>query len=213
MTDLVREKADCLLIGVTGGIASGKSTVSDMLESMGAKTIDFDLLARKIVQPGMPALMDIEKYFGSKILFPDKTLDRKKLSKIVFNDRAKLKKLEEFTHPRIYQLFLKQVAEIAEKGPGSVIQAVIPLLIEQNRQHLFDKIVVVYIPAREQIRRLAARDGISREDAVQILKSQAPIDDKLKHADFIVRNEGDLEKTRDQARALWKVLQIGQNFY
>jgi dephospho-CoA kinase len=195
-----------LLLGVTGGIASGKSTVSDMLAELGAPLIDFDLLARQVVEPGTPGLEQIVDYFGKQVLLPDGTLDRKKLSDIVFGDMEKRKKLESFTHPGIYDKFFEQVDRITKDKPDAIVQVSVPLLIELNLNFLFDKLLVVHISPELQVERLAARDGISQADAANILQAQLPIDDKLPFADFVIRNENSLEDTRAQVEALWRQL-------
>ncbi|MCD6224362.1 MAG: dephospho-CoA kinase [Deltaproteobacteria bacterium] len=195
-----------LLLGVTGGIAGGKTTVSKMLEELGAPIVDFDLIARKVVEPGKPAWKKIVEYFGKQVLQDNETLDRKKLSDIVFGDLEKRKKLESFTHPEIYDEFIEQVNQIASAIPDPVIQVVIPLLIEVNLPYMFDKILVVHIPQEMQIERLAQRDGISSAEAANILKSQLPIDDKIRFADFKINNTDSLEETEAQVKELWKTL-------
>jgi len=204
--DVLHGKDNRLLLGVTGGIASGKTTVASMLEELGAPVIDFDVLARQIVEPGNPAWKEIVDYFGKEILKEDGTVDRKKLSKIVFRDMEKRKKLEGFTHPLILEEFAKRVNEIAETDPSALIQVVIPLLIEQNLQYMFHKILVVYIPEKAQIERITKRDGISKEEAAVILKAQLPIEEKLGYADFVVNNEGSLVETKRQVEKLWHTL-------
>jgi len=194
------------LLAVTGGIASGKSTVSRMLGELGAPLIDFDLIARRVVEPGTPGLAKIVDYFGRQVLAVDGSLERKKLSDIVFGDPEKRKKLESFTHPLIFEEFFKQADEIAAKNPGAIIQVAVPLLIELGLQQMFDKVLVVYVPAEDQIERLAKRDGISREAAANILKAQLPIDEKLQFADFVVDNTNDLACTRHQVEGVWEQL-------
>jgi dephospho-CoA kinase len=205
-TKALKGKDNRLLLGVTGGIASGKTTVANMLKELGASTIDFDLIARQVVEPGKPAFRQIVDYFGKQVLLEDGTLDRKKLSKIVFQDLEKRKKLEDFTHPPIYEEFLKQVSEITDKDPGAIVQVVVPLLIESNLQYMFDKLLVVYIPQEQQIERLVERDGISREETADMLKAQLPIDEKLEYADFVVDNQGSVEETRKQVEDIWQIL-------
>ncbi|MBN1841925.1 MAG: dephospho-CoA kinase [Deltaproteobacteria bacterium] len=202
----IRGKDNRLLLGVTGGIASGKTAVSDVLQELGVPLIDFDLIARQVVEPGRPAFEKIVDYFGKQVLKEDGALDRKKLSKIVFRDLEKRKKLEAYTHPPIYEEFLKQVNEIAEKDPGAIIQVVVPLLIELNLQYMFHKLLVVHIPQEQQVERLAKRDGISKEEAANILKAQLPIDEKVGYADFVVHNEGSIEETRRQVEDIWERL-------
>ncbi|MCP4668533.1 MAG: dephospho-CoA kinase [Deltaproteobacteria bacterium] len=204
--EALRGKDNRLLLGVTGGIASGKTTVANMLQELGAPMIDFDVIARQVVEPGKPAWKEIIDYFGKQVLQEDDTLDRKKLSHIVFQDLEKRKKLEGFTHPRIGEAFLKQVDEIATKDPEAVIQVVVPLLLELNLQYQFHKLLVVYIPMELQVERLAERDGISEEEAANMLKSQLPIDEKVGYADFVIHNDGSLEDTRRQVEDLWEEL-------
>ena len=202
----IRGKDNRLLVGVTGGIASGKSTVARMLEELGAPVIDFDALSRSVVEPGKPAWKDIVAYFGEQVLLEDKTLDRKKISEIVFRDPEKRKKLEGFTHPRIYEDFRRLVKEYTEKDPEVIIQVVVPLLIEANLQYLFHKLLLVYIPQEKQIERLMDRDKISQEMAQNILTAQLPIDEKKGYADFIVDNSGSLEETKRQVGEVWQKL-------
>ena len=200
------KKGKFLLLGVTGGIASGKTTVANMLRELGAPIIDFDLIARQVVEPGKPAWKEIVEYFGKQVLKKDNSLDRKKVSKIVFRDMEKRKKLEGFTHPRIHEEFVKQVNEIAKKDPNAIIQVAIPLLIELNLQYMFHKTLVVYIPQEKQIERLIERDGISEDEARNILKAQLPIDEKVGYADFVIYNEKSLEETKRQVEDLWRTL-------
>ncbi len=202
----IRGEDGRLLVGVTGGIASGKSTVSSMLEELGAPMIDFDVIAKEVVEPGQPAYREIVEYFGKQVLSEDGRLDRKRLSSIVFRDMEKRKKLESFTHPRIFERFARRVNEIASRRPGSVIQVAVPLLLELNLQYMFHKILVVYIPAEEQIRRLAARDGISEEEASNMLRAQLPIEEKPGYADFVIDNSGSMEETRRQVKEIWETL-------
>lgn len=197
---------DHLLLGVTGGIASGKSTVSEMLRDLGSPLIDFDELARRVVEPGRPALKQIVDYFGSQVLKEDGTLDRKKLSGVVFNDMEKRKKLESFTHPAIYDEFFKDIHNVTEKQPDAVIQISVPLLIELNLQFLFDKLLVVYVPTQLQVERLAERDGITLAEAENTLKSQLSIEEKRCYGDFVIDNSGSLEETRKQVKEAWEAL-------
>ncbi len=195
-----------LVVGITGGIATGKSTVSEMLKELGSPLIDFDELARRVVEPGKPAWKQIVEYFGRDVLLEDNTLNRKKLSEIVFSDLEKKKMLERFVHPRIYKEFIKEIERIVKEDPDAIIQVAVPLLIELNQQYRFHKIVVVYASRETQIKRLMKRDNISREQAENILKSQLPIEEKVGFADFVINNEGSLEETRRQVVELWEKL-------
>ncbi len=203
----IRGEDNRLLIGITGGIAGGKTTVANMLEELGAVHIDYDLLARQAVEPGKPAWKDILEYFGSQVLNEDKSVDRKKLGGIIFRDLEKRKKLERFTHPRIHELFVEQLDGIAGKKPGSIIQVSIPLMIEQNLQYMFHKLVVVYVSEETQVERLMARDKMSKDAAYAILQAQLPIDEKVGYADFIINNGGSVEETKKQVKDLWEKLQ------
>ncbi len=195
-----------LLLGVTGGIAGGKSTVSEMLAELGSPLIDFDEIARRVVEPGTEGYRLIVDYFGRQILAEDGALNRKKLSDIVFSDSGKRKKLESFTHPFIYEEFFREIGEITARQPEAVIQVAVPLLVELNLQSLFDRILVVKVPAAVQLKRLMARDGISREAAEKIIQAQLPITEKLRFADFIIDNSRDLAYTRRQVEDLWRQL-------
>lgn len=196
-----------LILGVTGGIATGKSTVAWMLQELGAPIIDFDQISRQVVEPGRPAWKEIRDHFGDQILQADGELDRKRLSNIVFQDPGKRKELERITHPRITEEFLSQLGKIARKNPDTVVQAVIPLLIEVNLRHLVHKVLVVYASREKQIERLSQRDGIGRNEAELILEAQMPIDEKLVYADFVINNEYSQENTEKQVKELWKELQ------
>ncbi|MFC1863905.1 dephospho-CoA kinase, partial [Thermodesulfobacteriota bacterium] len=199
-----------LLLGVTGGIASGKSTVAGMLEDLGAYIIDLDILAREVVEPGQPALQDIVGFFGNQVLQKDGNLDRKQLSDIVFQDIEKRKKLESFTHPRITELFNHTLKDITLSDPDAVIQIVNPLLIEFNGQYRYHKTLVVYVPREVQIERLIKRDNITKEKAEKILEAQMPIDEKIGYADFVIYNDKSLNETRIQVQKLWEKLKALQ---
>ncbi len=204
--DEIRGDDGRVVVGLTGGIASGKTTVCDMFQNLGAHKVDFDLLARRVVEPGKPAWKDIVSYFGRQVLQEDESIDRKKLSDIVFRDIEKRKKLESFTHPRIHEEFLKELREIASNNKNPIIIVDIPLLIELNMQYLFHKNILVYIPSEVQIKRLMERDKIDEEHAKRILKAQLPLDDKTGYVDYVIKNDGSLEDTRKQVDTIWDEL-------
>lgn len=204
------ETGDLMVLGVTGGIASGKSTVADMLAELGAPIIDFDLLARQVVAPDQPAFREIVNSFGQQVLGKDGRLDRKRLSGIVFRDAEKRKVLEGMTHPRILAAFVRQVIRMTEADPHGIVQAVIPLLFEAHLQHLVHKVLVVYVSPDTQVDRLTRRDQITREEARRILAAQMPIDQKAAQADFVIHNEGNLDETRNQVNTLWQQLKETQ---
>lgn len=204
--NLVRGNDNRLLLGITGGIASGKSTVANMLEKMGAPLIDFDVLSRIVVEPDKPAWQEIVAYFGEQVLQEDRHLDRKKISEIVFQDTIKRQKLENIIHPQIQMEFVKQVNYTAGANPNAIIQVAVPLLLEVNMQHLFHKVIVVYISREKQVERLVKRDGISEREAENILNAQLHIDEKLTYADYVINNEGSVEETEKQVKELWQNL-------
>ncbi len=200
------EQPSHLVVGLTGGIAGGKSTVSMMLRDLGAQLVDFDVLARKVVQPGTPGLAKVVDSFGKQILTPDGSLDRRRLAEIVFRDRKKRRTLEQLIHPDIYEAFVRQVSRITAGQSDAVIVAEVPLLVEVNLIDLFDRIVLVYTSRQVQIERLMDRPDMTRRAAEDMLEAQLPIEEKKKYADHIVYNDGSLESTRRQVRALWEAL-------
>jgi dephospho-CoA kinase len=206
MINKLRGSDNRLLIGVTGSIATGKSTVAGMLEELGARTIDFDVLSRVVVEPDKPAWQDIVAFFGEQILAEDRSLDRTKLREIVFQDLEKKKKLESFQHPRIYEEFVKQVEQYASEDQDVIIQAVVPLLIEVNMQSFFHHLIMVYSTEEKQKKRLMKRDRASEEMAMNMIRSQLSADEKKGYCDLVIDNSGSLEQTRKQVEKLWQKL-------
>ncbi len=213
---ITKSNANIQIIGLTGSIASGKSTVVDMLKCCGAQIIDFDILAREVVEPGTEGLDNIVKSFGADILDNSGYLNRKALSQIVFRDSEKRKELERLIHPAIFELFCKKVNcyinyyktdKLALDNLKPTIIAVIPLLIEMNLQTLFDKIIVVYLSSDIELERLMQRENIDNKRAVAMIRSQLPIDEKREYADFLIDNSGDIQNTLKQVQTLWKSLQ------
>lgn len=195
-----------LNVGLTGGIACGKSTVARMLVEKGALLIDFDELAHAVEEPDGPAWQAIVRHFGRGVLRADRTIDRRKLGAAVFADRDKLDLLNGLVHPAVFAEWQRRMDEIRKTLPDAVVLSDIPLLIESGVEKMVDLVILVYLPPEEQIVRLMARDGYSREEALQRLASQMPIDDKLPVADIVVRNDGSLEQTRTQIDRLWDEL-------
>lgn len=220
MTDACRAGIERLLdsprgivVGLTGGIASGKSTVAAMLAELGAETVDFDKLAREVVKPGMPALTEIVEVFGNDVITAGGGLDRKALGKIVFSDPEKLRALESATHPGIFDLYLAKATGVFNDNPDAVVVAVVPLLVELGLSGFFHRVVVVYVPGPVQRERLLARDRISNVEADRVLASQMPMDAKLSVADFVIRNDAGLDRTRLQVNALWGELDRARGRY
>jgi len=187
-----------LSIGLTGGIASGKSTVADMFADLGATIIDTDLIAREVVEPGRPALDEIRKAFGDDVFTGNGSLDRKAMRAIIFADPTKRQLLESILHPRIRQEASDQAARA--KGPYQIV--VVPLLVESPMRTSMDRIVVVDCDEKVQLARLLARDAESPEQAQRIIDAQASRADRLAIADDVITNDGDLDETRQQVEWL-----------
>lgn len=191
------------LIGLTGGIATGKSTVASMLRELGAKIIDADELARQVVQPGQEAWQDIVSTFGAEILREDRTINREKLRKLVFQNETARQRLESITHPRIRALAEQRIQKLAAEG-AEVIVYEAPLLFE-NQVHLWLRpVILVACDSETQKQRLQKRDGLNEKEIEQHLKAQMPLDQKRKLADFVIENNGDLENLRRQVREVWE---------
>ena len=190
------------ILGLTGGIGSGKSMVARMFAQLGADVVDADQLARDVVEPGQPALEEIATAFGRDILLPDGRLNRGKLAGIIFADPAARSRLNAITHPRIRE---RMEAEIAARRSGSgVLVADIPLLYENDRTGTVETVIVVWVNAETQLRRLQERDGLTVEEARQRIAAQMPLDEKRARADLVVDNSGSRENTRRQVEAIYR---------
>ena len=190
------------VIGLTGGIASGKSSVARMLEQMGAAIIDADLLAREVVAPGEPAYQAIVEAFGNGILNPDRTIDRGALGKLVFADPGARRRLESITHPAIGRRAEERLGELRLQGTP-VAFYVAPLLVEAGVTSRVDEIWVVYVDEETQVRRLMARDGADREEAIRKIATQMPMDEKKKFGKVVIDNRGTPEETERQVGDIW----------
>jgi len=195
-----------LIAGLTGGIASGKSTVAKVFEREGGYILDTDSISREVVEPDTPGWHEVANFFGKEILNQDRTLNRKKLGDIVFSDPRKRKKLETILHPKTCERKNEQIRAIIDRDPQAIIIVAIPLLIEVSSQETVDKVVLVYVSPQVQIERLMQRDGFSIAEAQKRISSQMPIDSKLKYAHYVIDNEGPLEKTQQAVRSVFKEL-------
>jgi dephospho-CoA kinase len=189
-----------IIIGMTGGIGSGKSSVAEMFKDEGAYVIDFDYLARVVVEPDTPAWRDIVDYFGPEIISPDRTLNRSKLAEIVFSDAKSRKALEGFTHPRIFKERDILIKDIKKKDPKAIVIVDIPLLFELSLKKKFDKVILVYVSRDVQIKRAVKRGVLAKEEVEKRLQAQISIEEKKLLSDYIINNEGSLKYTRDQVR-------------
>ncbi len=195
-----------LIVGLTGGVASGKTAASQVLKEEGAYIIDADQIARELVQPHQPAWNELIRAFGKEILQEDGSLHRKKLADKVFADPKQRKRLNQILHPRIKEEMDRRTKEIGQKDPEAIVVIDAPLLVELGNHHEMDKLIVVNSTQTQQIERLKDRDGISPEEALRILSSQMPLGEKVKLADFVIGNEGSLEETKKRAREVFKEL-------
>ena len=195
-----------LNVGLTGGIASGKSTVARMLAEKGALVIDLDEIAHAVQEPESPVWRAIVDHFGRAILGPDGAIDRRKLGSVVFGDREKLEILNRLVHPAVLTEWQRRIAEIRAARPDAIILSDIPLLLEAGLKPLVDLVLLVYLPPEEQIRRLMTRNGYCRDEAMSRLASQMPIDEKLPAADIVISNDGTPEETQRSVDGLWEEL-------
>lgn len=195
-----------LTVGLTGGIATGKSTVARMFVELGAHLVDTDLLARQAVQPGSPGLAEIVAAFGPGVLEAHGQLDRRGLRRLVFGDGQARKRLNAIVHPRVAALARAELGRLRSLDPGGVAMIDVPLLFETNWQGRYQAVVLVYAPAAVQIRRLMARDQVERAAAEAALQAQMDIEEKRRLAQFVVDNSGGLAETQLQVEAVWALL-------
>lgn len=195
-----------LLVGLTGGIATGKSTVAALFRRLGAVVIDADVLAREVVEPGEPALAAIADEFGPRVLTADGRLDRKALGTIVFADADKRRRLEALTHPPIRERFHRQLEALAARGFRGLVLFDAPVMIESGNYKNMDCLVVVIADEASQLARLQARDGLERAEAVRRVGSQMPLAEKATLADYVIDNSGDTADTEAQVRRVHQAL-------
>jgi dephospho-CoA kinase len=194
------------LLGLTGGIASGKSTVAAILRRLGVAIINADELSREVVQPGQEAWKEIVDTFGPAILQEDKTLDRRKLRKIVFDNPEARKKLEAIIHPRVRALAERKISELAATG-SSIIVYEVPLLFEAQIHLWLRPVILVACDVETQKKRLLERDRLTEAEAQQHLDAQMSLEDKRKLADYVIENNGDLEELERQVRGVLQKIQ------
>lgn len=197
-----------MIIGLTGGIATGKSTVTNVLKQRGQAIVDSDLIAREVVAPNRSAYNQIVAHFGTHILLPNLELDRAKLGQLIFSNPNERKVLEGITHPAIFAEMDMQIAQAKRNGHQLVFLDV-PLLIETGMHQKVDKVVLVYANQQTQLTRLMARDQMSKVDAEKRIAAQMPIEEKRAYADFIIENNGSIEQLELQINELLTALLTG----
>ena len=198
-----------LIVGLTGGAATGKTAVSQVLREEGAYIIDADQIARELVQPHRPAWNEIIRAFGKEILQEDRSIHRKELADKVFADPKQRKVLNQILHPRIKEEIARRTREIGQKDHKAIVVIDAPLLVELGMHRNVDRLVVVTSTRAQQMERLKKRDGRSTEEALGLLSSQMPVKEKEKLADFVMRNEGSLEEMKKRAKEVFKELKRG----
>jgi dephospho-CoA kinase len=200
-------KRKFLLVGLTGGIASGKSSVSRMLNQLGCLIIDADLIAREVVEPGEPAYQKIIDAFGQGVLDDEGYINRKKLGALIFQDAEKRKSLNDITHPEIIKREQEILAELMTEGHEGIVILDAALLIEAGGAGRVDRLVVVTADEGTQQKRVSDRDDLPREEALRRIRSQMPLSEKAKLAHYIIDNSGTLEQTRHEVLGLYRSLQ------
>ncbi|MDO9118359.1 MAG: dephospho-CoA kinase [Nitrospira sp.] len=193
-----------ILVGLTGGIATGKSTVAGMFKRCGAVIIDADALAREVVQPGKPAWREIVKTFGKTVLNPDRTLNRPALGAKVFGHTAQLRQLERMVHPRVAREQQRLTRLAALNDPNAVVIYDVPLLFEAGIDARVDTTIVVTADRKTQIARLKLRNGLSRAEALRRIKSQMPLTNKCRRADYVLDGTLSLPQLKNQVRSLYR---------
>lgn len=189
-----------LLVGLTGGIASGKSLVASVFRDLGAHLIDADRIVHDLLEPDQQAGREVSEHFGKGILLPDGRIDRRKLGEIVFNDAEKRAWLNQCLHPRVFEAYQAQVSQVRVRSPRAVVVLDAALLIETGYHRMMDRVVVVYAEPEQQLERLIRRNGFTREEALARIGSQMPLAEKRGLADYVIDNTGTRERTEQQAR-------------
>jgi dephospho-CoA kinase len=192
-----------LLVGLTGGIASGKSLVAHILKDLGAHVIDADRIVHQLLEPDQQAWEEVLDYFGKDILLPDDGIDRRKLGEIVFNNAEKRAWLNSCLHPKVFAACTTQIKHLRDRSPNSIVVFDAALLIETGYSRNMDKIVVVYADQEKQIERLTGRDKFTREQALARIASQMPLAEKRGYADYVIDNTGSREDTERQTRDMY----------
>lgn len=197
-------------IGLTGGIAAGKSMVSDILASLGAWILDADAISREVVEPGTEGLKAVVAEFGENVLMPDGTLDRRALGAEVFGNAQKLERLNGILHPMIKAEMLRRASEIEEKHPKDIVIFDVPLLIESGWQDVADEVWLVSAPIDERIRRIAMRDGLDEKQAMERISAQMTDEQKAQYSDVIIDNGGSIQELEETVTKLYAERKYGK---
>jgi len=193
-----------LILGLTGSFGSGKSTVARIFKSLGATVIDADRIAHQIIRPGSQIYKKIINIFGKDILKKNKAIDRDKLAQIVFNNKNLLKKLNQIMHPQIIRIIKDEIK--TSKSKLIILDA--PLLIEAGLNNLVDKLIVVRLDTRQQIKRLLGKLSLKKSEILKRLNVQIPLEDKVRLADFVIDNSGTMGETEQQVKEVWEKMSL-----
>ncbi len=194
------------IVGLTGGIASGKSLVARVFKDLGAHVVDADRIVHELLEPEQQACREVLDHFGKDILLPNGGIDRRKLGEIIFNDPEKRAWLNSCLHPKVFDVYTSQVRHLQSRQPDTIVILDAALLIETGYHRKMDRIVVVYAEREQQIKRLSLRDKFTREQALVRITSQMPLDEKRAYADYVIDNTGNREDTEIQARKVFRKL-------
>jgi dephospho-CoA kinase len=195
-----------LIVGLTGGIASGKSVVTRIFRDQGAYVIDADRIVHNLLAQGQETSREIAAFFGMDILLPDGSVDRRKLGEIVFCDAEKRAWLNACIHPRVFEAYNAQVKHLRERDPAAIVVLDAALLVETGYHKKMDRLIVVYAEEEQQVKRLMERDLFTREQALSRIRSQIPLAEKKNFADYVIDNTGTREQTEQQAREVFAKL-------
>jgi dephospho-CoA kinase len=196
-----------VMVGLTGGLGAGKTTIAELFQNCGAKVIDADQLARDVVKPGKPAWKDITKLFGSKVLYSDNTLNRQALAQIVFQNPSQLKILQNIIHPRVAREQAKRTKAIYQDFPQAIILYDAALLIEAGAHRRMDHVIVVKADRATQIDRVAHRDGLTKTEALRRIRAQMPLRQKLHYADTVLDGSWTHSRLRPVVKSLYRSYQ------
>lgn len=194
------------VIGLTGGVACGKSVVASMFRELGATIIDADQVSRLVVEPAQPAWEEIVERFGEEVLNPDETINRSRLGEIVFRDEEKREELNRITHPKIIEKIRELIEEHRKKGVEIIIVEAALIVEKGGMKPIISDLIVVTADEETQIKRFTQRLELSREEALIRIKSQMPISEKIKHATYVIDNSGSLEETRERVKKVWEII-------
>ncbi len=195
-----------LLVGITGGMGSGKTLAAAIFLEFGAYILDADIICRKLVEPGQPALKEISKSFGKNIINKFGNLDRKKLAQVIFSDSNKKKELENILHPRVFEFEKLEYENICQKDPKALVIIDAALLIESGNYIRMDKVIVINTDRNTRIERVIARSSWERDEVVARIDNQMPIKEKMKYADFVLDNFSDKISLRKKVKDLYEKL-------